>query len=132
MCRHIIDRKRQAEVHEASRSQLAAQFASIKQASMEASFALEGLATDKSRWEAEATTLRADMQTMKSEAGESEWGEGVAFEQFMDIHSIELTHLSDACRPSQDESRRIDRVFLGVFRSFEGYSDSIRQRQGNL
>ncbi|KAK3826581.1 MAG: hypothetical protein JOS17DRAFT_246839 [Linnemannia elongata] len=36
---------------------------------MEASFALEGLATDKSRWEAEATTLRADMQTMKSEAG---------------------------------------------------------------
>ncbi|KAG9065790.1 hypothetical protein KI688_002087 [Linnemannia hyalina] len=44
---------RLAEVYEASRSQMAAQLASVRQGSMEASFVLEGLATAKSRWEAE-------------------------------------------------------------------------------
>ena len=71
LCQHIIDRKKQAEVYEASRSQMAAQLASVRQVSMEASFALEGLATAKSRWEVEVATLRADMQTMESERSES-------------------------------------------------------------
>lgn len=71
LCRHNIDRKRQAEVYEASRSQMATQIASVRQGSMEASFVLEGLATDKSRWEAEVAALRANMQTMEIERGES-------------------------------------------------------------
>lgn len=53
---------------------MAAQLASVRQVSMEASFALEGLATDKSRWEAEVATLRADLQTMESEKGEPRMG----------------------------------------------------------
>ncbi|KAF9295780.1 hypothetical protein BGZ88_001477 [Linnemannia elongata] len=63
------DRKRQAEVYEASRSQMATQIASVRQGSMEASFVLEGLATDKSRWEAEVAALRANMHTMEIERG---------------------------------------------------------------
>lgn len=50
----------------------------------------------------------------------------------MDTLSIELTHLSDTYRPPQNESRPFDRVFLGVFRSFEGYSDGIQQRPEDL
>ncbi|KAF9156707.1 hypothetical protein BG015_002502 [Linnemannia schmuckeri] len=63
------DRKREADVYETSRNQMAVQLASVKQISMEASFTLESLATDKSRWEAELATLKAGMQAMEIDRG---------------------------------------------------------------
>ncbi|KAF8949487.1 hypothetical protein BGZ47_000028 [Haplosporangium gracile] len=63
------DHKREADVYEASWNQMAAQLASVKQVSMEASVALESLATDKFRWETELATLKADMQAMESDRG---------------------------------------------------------------
>ncbi|KAF9551357.1 hypothetical protein EC957_009241 [Mortierella hygrophila] len=85
------DRKRLAEVYEASRSQMAAQLASVRHVSMEASFALEGLATAKSRWEAEVATLRVDMQAMESERG-----------QLKDIQTA-YDNLQGVCESRQEE-----------------------------
>ncbi|KAF9145476.1 hypothetical protein BGX30_008693 [Mortierella sp. GBA39] len=119
------DRKRLAEVYEASRSRMTAQLASVRQVSMEASFALEDLATAKSRWEAEVATLRVDMQAMESERGLLR----TSYDHLTESFSVCSGHLKDiktaydkvqgVCESRQEE--------VNQYRtSFQSLSDQLR------
>ncbi|KAK5799166.1 hypothetical protein F5H01DRAFT_384866, partial [Linnemannia elongata] len=109
------DRKRQAEVYEASRSQMATQIASVRQGSMEASFVLEGLATDKSRWEAEVAALRANMQTMEIERGESS------------LLRTSHDHLTESFSVCSDRLKDIQTAYNNVQRICESRQEEANQ-----
>ncbi|OAQ31585.1 hypothetical protein K457DRAFT_17295 [Linnemannia elongata AG-77] len=109
------DRKRQAEVYEASRSQMATQIASVRQGSMEASFVLEGLATDKSRWEAEVAALRANMQTMEIERGESS------------LLRASHDHLTESFSVCSDRLKDIQTAYNNVQRICESRQEEANQ-----
>jgi hypothetical protein len=89
---NTIDRKKQAETHEAHRGQMAAHLDSIKQDSVKASVALEGLVTDKARWEADLAALRTSMQDMECDRGEPSVGGFYHLAQLVGTLDIELMY----------------------------------------
>lgn len=101
---------------------MAARVDSFKQDSMKASIALKVLVTDKARWEADLATLRASMQDMECNRGESSLVGGFFLFRVVDERSNHTSNnISGAHRPSQDESRQPRGIFFGLFNSTEGH-----------